>query len=169
MITVTIKGRISNVRFLENEGATKVRNGQYFAYQMPVTDEAAAIALCKRIEGDGYAWEGYEKCWCEWTSPELEAEIAAELAEDCREPLYAGWASIAEKLQSKGMKATNEDCYLVVLDQLEELERKMYRKRADTRRVRAIMHDLRGKSSAAAAAHYTTVRDEIKSFAQKYW
>ncbi|MBK8211828.1 MAG: hypothetical protein IPK78_19680 [Rhodospirillales bacterium] len=67
------------------------------------------------------------------------------------------------------MKATNEDCYLVVLDQLEELERKMYRKRADTRRVRAIMHELNGKSSAAAAAHYTTVRDEIKSFAQKYW
>lgn len=165
MITVTIKGRISNVRFLENEGAIKVRGGQYFAYEMLVADEAAAVALQKRIEGDGYAWEGYEKCWCEWTSAELDAEIAAELAEDHHEPLYAGWASIAQKLHTP----TNEDCYLVVLDQLGELEQKMYRKRADVRRVRAIMRELESKTGAAAAAHYATVRDEIRAFAQKYW
>lgn len=163
MIIVTIKGRISNVRFLENEGATKVRNGQFFAYQMPVADEAAAVALCKRIEGDGYGWQGYEKCWCEWTTPmELEVQTASE-------PIYAGWASIAEKLQAKGVQATNEECYLTVLDQIEELERRMYRKHADTRRLRAIAHELSNKSGADAACHYTTVRDEVRSFAQKYW
>lgn len=162
MIIVTIKGRISNVRFLENEGATKVRAGQYFAYQMPVANESAAVALSKRIEGDGYAWEGYEKCWCEWSASELEAE-------DVEEALYAGWASIAEQLRAKSKSATNEDCYLTMLAQLEDLERKMYRKRADTRRVRAIRAELSSRSDAEAAAHYTTVRDEIKVLAQKYW
>lgn len=166
MIIVTIKGRISNVRFLENEGATKVRAGQYFAYQMPVANEASAVALSKRIEGDGYAWDGYEKCWCEWS-----AEVAEE-AEEAEEPLYAGWASIAEQLRAKcksATSATNEDCYLTMLAQLEALERKMYRKRADTRRLRAIMAELGAQSGAAAADYYTTVRDEIKGFAQTYW
>lgn len=174
MITVTIKGRIRNVAFLEREGARRIFDGRFPAYQMDVADVSSAILLARRIEGDDDN-PGYEKVWCEWTNPEdaILDEEPEEIA-----PIFAGWQSVAAGLAGRTHPTaramgwvTNEDCWFQILENLDRLERNMVASRSleSLTRLREVRSQLQATSLEAAAAYYATVREEIRTWAALYW
>lgn len=146
--TLTVKGKISNVRWLEQApwNARKVKSGQYFNYVLTIPasmSHAEYQDLHDRIDGGEHG--PATGCWivetANYNRAAVEAEERAERARIDAEPLHPAWAGIAAHLTSKGRKATNETCADFAAAQVEVLQRR-HRYGATAQRLAKIALDL---------------------------
>ncbi len=181
-VELTVKGRISTVRWLENApyNAKKMRNGQYWCYVIEMADEDAAYQLALKLEGDELAAAYRDDSlhvdtgvWVEqspiWDEEAIKAEQAAQRRAEEAEPIAPGFQGFAEYLRSQGQRVTNTRCHEFAIEQLRTLERKMYRRRADVKSIRQILHDVEwAATTEQAAAIYAQHREQLRAWAAQY-
>lgn len=166
---IIIKGRISNVRWLEAAPycARKVRGDKgYWNYVFEVGAGPLAVHrdLLDRIDGGELG--PATGCWYEAIELADDAELAAEEARidaiEAAQPLHAAWQGIAAHLRSQGKPATNRACQEFAAVQIEKL-RGRYRSGATAQRLAEIAAALILGSSQVAAETYGKNRDWLKS------
>lgn len=178
-----VKGRISTVRWLEQPpyNARKVRGERgYCNYVVAFADQDAADQLALKLEGSELAAafrdDALQVQTGVWTEVRLlfdmaaiRADEAAQHAAEEAQPIHPGWQGFADRLRQRGERVTNDICHDFAVEQIRKLEATMYRRRADVRAIRQILHDVEwAPTNEAAAQCYADARDQMRAWSAKY-
>jgi len=166
-VTLTVKGKISNIPQAIQKRGTRVKSGKYWALEFSFHDEDKALEFKKDILGDdSVGWKGYQGVWIEESDvfewPEEENSI---------NPL---WQSVADKYVRLGYDIKDDlDLRNTISDQIGQLKDKMLRAKGvdkdDLHTIKSLDFKFESITIAEAPAFYMNVRGILKSLARKYY
>jgi len=176
---VTARGRIGNVRWVEQEpyGAQKVRQGRFWAYEITLPDQAAAEKLALKLEGQELAAAYRDDSlgdetgvWADIAPIYDDQAIAAAAAAEQERQLaliQPAWQGFAELLRSRGQAATNATCRAFLDTQIEIIARSPALSAGEQRQVVALRQELAALEDAAAAARYRERKAWLQALAAR--
>lgn len=168
--TYTIKGNISQVRWVESYGATKVpvedrgRTFTNYRVTVPASDSTFLRRLMEAAEDGARIW------WDEVPNVD-EAEEAAEAAaiQTAEEvaPIHEAFAAMAAHLRSKGQRPTNRACRDAQIAGLEALLRKRGLNGLEQQEIQAVINDLMFAQPEKAGDIWALTRDRMIALREK--
>lgn len=165
-VTLTVKGKISNIpQSIQKRGIRK-KIGKYWALEFSFRDEEKALEFKKDLLGDdSEGWEGYQGVWIEepvgYEWPEEEKSI---------NPL---WKEVADKYIRLGFEVSEDlDLYNIIFGQIGQLKDKMLRSKVDKddlHTIKSLYREFESLVPAAVPAYYMSIRTALQALAKKYY
>lgn len=165
-VTLTVKGKISNIPQSIQKRGTRKKIGKYWALEFSFQDEGKALEFKKDILGDdSEGWKGYQGVWIEESNdyqwPEEEKSI---------NPI---WQEVADKYIRLGFEVSEDlDLYNIVFGQIGQLKDKMLRSKVDKGdldTIKSLYREYESLVPEAVPAYYMSIRATLQALAKKYF